>query len=238
VNTFNGPLSVNGNLALVLGTLQNVNSFKGEVNVNGGSVTVGATTAVNTAATAGSITFNSANVTMASTAGLMPGMVVTGTNIAPGTTIQSITNATTLVLSKPAIGTSTATAVSLTFASGTTFDKLVTVGGSARSPANGGNTYTKGLLVESTGVVNNMTGNNTFGTIGDLTESVIFRQAGSLSMTGVNLFNAPLLIDGPLNLTLGSVLNSTTFKEAVTSHRRCPHLGRHDHDRELHDDQR
>lgn len=47
---------------------------------------------------------STATVTVTSTAGLQTGMKVTGTNIAAGTTIASITNATTLVLSAATTG--------------------------------------------------------------------------------------------------------------------------------------
>ncbi|MFZ4593305.1 MAG: beta strand repeat-containing protein, partial [Verrucomicrobiaceae bacterium] len=210
VNLFNGPLNVNGQLALTLGSALNVNSFKGGVNVTNGAVTVGGSTTL----AAGVTTFGSSSVTVTSTAGLLPGMVITGTNIAPGTTVSTVDSATTFTLSKAAIGTGTALApVAI---AGTTFDKLVTVNGSGSFTANGGNTYTKGLTVESTGVIGGMSGNNIFGGVANGADGVIFRQGGTLTMAGVNLFNGPLLIDGPLGLTLGSALNSTTFKAPVT----------------------
>jgi len=162
----------------------------------------------------GATTFGLTAVTVGSTALLKPGMVITGPNIAPGSTVASVTSATVFQLSLPAIGTGTA--LTLGVAQGTTFDKLVTVNGSGTFTANGGNTYTKGLLVESTGVVNNLTGNNIFGAVANGTDGATFRQAGGLTMAGVNLFNGPLLIDGPLGLTLGSAQNSTAFKGPVT----------------------
>jgi len=55
-------------------------------------------------------TLNSTTVTTTAnfTNGLSAGMLVTGTNLAPGTTIASITNTTTFVLSTPAIAAGTA----------------------------------------------------------------------------------------------------------------------------------
>jgi autotransporter-associated beta strand protein len=53
-------------------------------------------------------TASSTSVTLASTAGLSAGMAVSGTGIAAGTTIASITNGTTLVLSQAATASGTA----------------------------------------------------------------------------------------------------------------------------------
>lgn len=52
-------------------------------------------------------TISSTTVTCTSTVGLLPNMVIEGSGIAPGTTIASITNATSFVLSQAAVGTST-----------------------------------------------------------------------------------------------------------------------------------
>ena len=60
------------------------------------SVTGGSTTALQ-----GLLTNGSSTVTVASTGGLLPGMLVTGTGLANGDFIQSITNSTTLVLANP-----------------------------------------------------------------------------------------------------------------------------------------
>ena len=57
---------------------------------------------------AGGITnLNNTTISVASTAGLRPGMTITGTNIAAGTTILSITNGTDFVLSGNAAGNAT-----------------------------------------------------------------------------------------------------------------------------------
>jgi len=74
-------------------------------------LTGGVTLAPTVALTGGSTTNASTTVTVASTAGLAPGMLITGTNIPAGATIASVTNATQFVLSANA----TATASSLSF---------------------------------------------------------------------------------------------------------------------------
>jgi autotransporter-associated beta strand protein len=70
--------------------------------------------------TGGATTDTSPNVTVANTAGLVVGMVVTGPGIPAGTTIASITNATTLVLSAPATATLTAQTYAASPLSGST----------------------------------------------------------------------------------------------------------------------
>jgi autotransporter-associated beta strand protein len=65
------------------------------------------------------LTATSPNVTVSSTANLLPGMTVTGTGIPAGTTVLSITNPTSLTLSQNATATSSTTA--LTFETRNTF---------------------------------------------------------------------------------------------------------------------
>jgi len=57
------------------------------------------------------------SVTCSHTGLLVPGMVVTNANFAPGTTVVSITNTTTFVVDKPALGTATAQVGALSGAS-------------------------------------------------------------------------------------------------------------------------
>lgn len=83
---------------------------------------------------AGCATANtSANVTVASTAGLVVGMAVVGSGIPSGATISSITNATTFVLS--AAATSTVSSQTLRFYAAT--KTLYTVTTAATAPAGG-----------------------------------------------------------------------------------------------------
>jgi arylsulfatase A-like enzyme len=58
--------------------------------------------------TACTTTSGSPTVTCASTVGVWPGMLITGTNVPAGTTVSSITNATTLVMNANATGSGTA----------------------------------------------------------------------------------------------------------------------------------
>jgi autotransporter-associated beta strand protein len=78
--------------------------------------------------TGGGTTNASATVTVASTAGILPGMAVTGTGIPVGATVLSVTNATTFVLSANATATNTAQ----TFTAAT--EVIVTTNGT--TPAN------------------------------------------------------------------------------------------------------
>ncbi|GEP44639.1 hypothetical protein BGE01nite_39300 [Brevifollis gellanilyticus] len=57
--------------------------------------------------TGSNVTSGSPTATMTSTAGLLPGMFISGTNIAGGATVSSVTNSTTFVMSANALGTST-----------------------------------------------------------------------------------------------------------------------------------
>ena len=68
--------------------------------------------------TSGATTNASANVTVASTAGLVVGMRVNGANIPAGTTVASITNGTTFVLSANATATASAQNFTVTPAAG------------------------------------------------------------------------------------------------------------------------
>jgi hypothetical protein len=77
--------------------------------------------------TGGATTDTSPTVTVANTAGLVAGMVVTGPGIPAGTTIASITNATTLVLSAPATATLTAQTYAASPHSGSTTSGSSTV---------------------------------------------------------------------------------------------------------------
>ena len=88
------------------------NDYTGGTFVNAGTLTLDGTgSPARLSLTAGVTTAASTTVTVANTAGLLPGMVVTGANIPAGTTIASVTNGTTLELSAPA----TAAATGLTF---------------------------------------------------------------------------------------------------------------------------
>jgi len=55
----------------------------------------------------GGATNSNTNCTMTSTTGVIAGMGITGTNIPAGTTVASVTNGTTIVLSQAATGTGT-----------------------------------------------------------------------------------------------------------------------------------
>lgn len=114
-------------------------------------------------------TTTSGNTTVvgASTAGVWPGMSLSGTNIAAGTTIASITNGTTLVLSAAATGSGTG--LSLT-AAGVTLTNCVTTTGSPNVSCNS----TVGLVVGMgiTGVVTNPN-NPTVSSITDATNFVL-----------------------------------------------------------------
>jgi arylsulfatase A-like enzyme len=112
--------------------------------------------------TAAVTTNGSTTVTCTSTAGLWPGMLVTGPNI-PGsingtatgnTTVASVTNATTFVLSQAAIGTGsgltlTAAGVTLTNATTTTGSTAVTCDSTAG--------LSNGMSLSGTGLANNAT---------------------------------------------------------------------------------
>ena len=76
--------------------------------------------------TGGSLVSGSSLVTVASTAGLLPGMVVSGTGITSGTTILAITGATTLTLS----GTATASNTGLALQTGSLGTLTPSLGGS------------------------------------------------------------------------------------------------------------
>jgi autotransporter-associated beta strand protein len=79
-----------------------------------------------TVAMTGGVTTNgSANVTVASTTGLLPGMIVTGTGIPLGATVAGITNPTSFVLSVPATGPGTGLAINAN-------SNIVTVGDTSR----------------------------------------------------------------------------------------------------------
>ncbi|MBL9133229.1 MAG: hypothetical protein JNG86_18610, partial [Verrucomicrobiaceae bacterium] len=81
------------------------------------------------ALTGGATTPGSTTVTVSSTTGLFPGMLVTGSGIPAGSVITSVVNATTLVLSTPA--TATATGLSLSAVGGVSLNggALALVGG-------------------------------------------------------------------------------------------------------------
>jgi hypothetical protein len=100
----------NGSPAVVVATGGKFKSWKLAMDLNGMLTASGSLSfaswrqdaAVRTAST----TVSTA-VTMASTAGITAGMRVTGANIAPNTTVASVTNSTTLVLSLAATGIGT-----------------------------------------------------------------------------------------------------------------------------------
>ena len=98
------------------------NDYTGGTFVNGGALTLDGTgSAAPFSLTGGATTAASPNVTVANTTGLLAGMVVNGPGIPAGTTIASITNGTTLVLSAAATATATAqTFAAFGFSGGTT----------------------------------------------------------------------------------------------------------------------
>ena len=155
----------------------------------------------------------STSVTVNSSAGFAVGQNFVATGIPPQTTISSISG-TTLVLSKAA----TATFVNQPFSvtnSTNTFDQLVTVSGQGAFSPNGTNTFTSGIAVNDTGVLNSVSGNNTIGGSG-----LTLKNSGGVTLSGVNTINGPLLIDGngttALAVSLGSSFNSTTLNGTVT----------------------
>jgi autotransporter-associated beta strand protein len=113
--TVNGGIKFDGSHTLtVSGTTTirdgaNVGTAGGILVANGATATItggtGITSGGNTQAATGSTTNGSATITVPSTAGILPGMYLTGTGIPANTTVVSITNATTLVLSQSATAT-------------------------------------------------------------------------------------------------------------------------------------
>lgn len=112
--------------------------------------------------TGASTTSGSTAVTCTSTAGLWPGMLITGTNI-PGstsgastgnTTVASVSSTTTFVLSQAATGTSTG--LTLT-AAGVTLTNASTTSGSTTVTCDNTAGLINGMSVTGTGVPNNAT---------------------------------------------------------------------------------
>ena len=94
-------------------------------------------------------TSGSPTVTCASTASLWPGMIVAGTNIATGTTVSSITNSTTFVLSANATGTGTGLALS---ADGVTLTNCATTSGSTTVTCANTSGLVVGMPIIGTGI--------------------------------------------------------------------------------------
>ena len=98
------------------------NDYTGGTFVTSGTLTLDGTgSAAPFSLTGGATTAANPNVTVTSTTGLLAGMVVNGPGIPAGTTIASITNGTTLVLSAAATATATGqTFAAFGFSGGTT----------------------------------------------------------------------------------------------------------------------
>ena len=98
------------------------NDYTGGTFITSGVLTLDGTgSAAPFSLTGGATTAASPNVTVTNTTGLLAGMVVNGPGIPAGTTIASITNGTTLVLSAAATATATAqTFAAFGFSGGTT----------------------------------------------------------------------------------------------------------------------
>ncbi len=134
--------------------------------------------------TGGSLVNGSSLVTVASTAGLLPGMVVSGTGIPSGTTIAAVTSATSVTLS----GTANASNTGLTLQTGS----LGTL-----TPAAGGSTLT--LLpnaAQSLGFYTGVLGNVTAGASLLLRGSNLGMTLGAGTANFVALTTTPTLIGG------------------------------------------
>ena len=99
------------------------------VSVNGPtSITISAAATGSSATLSFNTTVSSVTVTTGNTTTLSAGMAVSGTGIVPGTTIASITNSTTFVLSQFASATGTGVALSFDTVTGASVGNTLTVG--------------------------------------------------------------------------------------------------------------
>ncbi|MBX7206956.1 MAG: autotransporter-associated beta strand repeat-containing protein [Verrucomicrobiaceae bacterium] len=195
--TFTGALTVDGSnngTGNAAGTLQLLTG--GSISATTPAITLknGGTLAMinstNTSAT-GNTTSGSTTVTLPSTAGLVPGMAVSGPNIPAGATIAAVINGTQFALSSAATATASSQSFAFTIAGANLTDRLrdatpITMeGGGLRFENNGGGlTYTEsvGALTLSSGL-NTITAGRNGGTA-DATQSTLTiaslaRSAGS-----------------------------------------------------------
>lgn len=184
--TFTGALTVDGSnngTGNAAGTLQLLTG--GSISATTPAITLknGGTLAMinstNTSAT-GNTTSGSTTVTLPSTAGLVPGMAVSGPNIPAGATIAAVINGTQFALSSAATATASSQSFAFTIAGANLTDRLrdatpITMeGGGLRFDNNGGGlTYTEsvGALTLSSGL-NTITAGRNGGTA-DATQSTL-----------------------------------------------------------------
>ena len=207
--------------------------------LNGGTVTQAGGAANHTTPitlTACTTTSGGTSVSCASTTGLWPGMILYGPNVPAGTTVSSVTNATTFVMSTAATGAGSALTlygggITLTNCSTTNASATVTCGSTVGlvaavtqsltggSTTNGSGTVTvastaslqPGMNVSGTGIPNGAT-------ISSITSSTQFvmnppanatnsAQTYTASFSGMVVTGAGI----PNNATITSITNSTQF---------------------------
>lgn len=168
----------------------------------------------------GSTTNASSTVTMTSTAGIQPGMYITGTNIPTNTTVVSVTNGTTLVLSQNATATTTGT-INFTLAG----DVVIAADGTLNlaTPITGANGLTKngtGTLIISgtnaqTGVTNINAGTVQLSGTGKISGNSVttnIRTGATLDLNGVTMSGTAI---GQLNGG-GTIRNTNTTAATLT----------------------
>ena len=188
----NITLASGATINLISGTLNAAPTFAGTVNVTYSGLGF---TKINAATTIGSTA-----VTLASAdAAIVAGMAVTGTAVAPGTTVASISG-TALVLS--AAATATEAAVKLSFATGTA--------------------QTTGFEVPTaaSNALNNLTINNSAGVIlaaATKGNSIIANTDNTLTLSTADLLDANVQMNAGSELTLNVNANQANLKQIVFS---------------------
>ncbi|MEY3130534.1 MAG: hypothetical protein RLY12_906, partial [Verrucomicrobiota bacterium] len=95
--------------------------------ISGGILQTSAAATTNLSLTSGATTFGSLSVSVASTAGLIPGMLVSGTGLPSGARVTQVVDASTFLIDRPAVASGTGVAV-------TAGAVTVIQGGTLRSP--------------------------------------------------------------------------------------------------------